>query len=202
MAEPKTTETKQPDQTTPQIPEQDERRVPESALLKQARDFAAREASLSAELKAFQDAQAKAEQELLEKNNEWQKIAEKAKTDAEKLSKDFAARERRLTLEVKLAGIHDEYAREGAIARCPSDSNIEAYVAQLQKDAAHLFKAPGLPGATPAQGGVSGQTTTDWSTIESDLYSGDLKKVSAARAKVDEWAQSHDDYPPGWKHRS
>lgn len=175
MAEPKTTETKQPDQTTtPQTSEQDERRVPESALLKQAKDFAAREAALSAELKAFQDAKAKEVEAQMAEQGKWKEIAEKAKADAEKLAKDFAARERRLTLEAKLAGIHDEYAREGAIARCPADSNIEAYVAQLQKDAAHLFKAPGLPGTTPAQAGQSGGQS---SSLEERAKKGDLVAI-------------------------
>ncbi|MFA5377728.1 MAG: hypothetical protein WC455_18405 [Dehalococcoidia bacterium] len=169
-----TTETKTTDQQTPST-DAVERRVPESALRKQAEDFQAKLSAAEAKLKAFEEAQSKAKEEQLKKDGKFQELAAAAEAKAARLEIEFAAKERRLTLEAKLAGITDKHARLGAIVDCPADADVDAYVVKLQAEAAHLFKSAGLPGANPPQAGSSGGPIN-----------------SCSETNFEEWAASED----------
>ena len=200
-------ETKPIEQKSTEDPKQttdEERRVPESALRKQAEDFARKQAELEKQLQAFKDAQEKADKAKMEQEGKFKELAEAEKARADKLAQEFAAKERRLILEAKLAGIQNEFTREGAIGRCPADMKPEDYVAQLQKDNPELFEPPKIAGGpvTAQSGRTGGSQGENWEQVEADMWSGDLAKVQPAKKKFLDYTAKHNDYPPGWKRRS
>ena len=148
-------------QTTPPSGDADakssERTVPVSALQKQAAEKdAERDAwrikyeEIFSQMKQREE---EAERKRLEDEGKFKEIAETEKRKREEAEASYKAKERRLTLEAKLAGITNNYTRKGVIEDCPADADIEEYVAQIRKDHPDLWKAPGVSAsAEPAQG--------------------------------------------------
>ena len=156
---------------------------------------------LRAEL-ADRDAKAKAaadeaERKKLEDQGKWQEIADKAKADLELAHATHAAEKRRLTLEAKLAGMHP-LALRGAIADCPQDADIDAYVADIREKHKGLFDGAtvssrstpqGMAGASTSSAAITAATAQQW--IKSD----DPEKVKAARQFVKNYFNDHRKHP-------
>ena len=157
---------------------QDDKRIPLSAHKIQLSQKDARIAELEQKIANDNAAKVKADEEAerkrLEEDGQYKELAENEKRLREEAAASHKAEIRRLTLEAKLAGITNELAREGAIARCGPDADIEEYVAQIQKDHPELWKAPGVSGsASPPQGEQSkGGPSED---LESRLHYDDPK---------------------------
>lgn len=90
------------------------------------------------------EAKAKAAEESaarkkLEEEGNYKALTEKLNAEYAAKEAAYKANERRLLLEARLAGV-DELVRDGLIARCPSDSDVEAYVAEARQKYPHVFE--------------------------------------------------------------
>ena len=209
MADPKTQEpkTNEPPEPTPPSgdaggqpdqPTENWRNEPGAkAMAKQISDWKTKFETLESEIKQRED---EAKRKRLEEEGKFKELAETEKRKREEAEASYKAKERRLTLEAKLAGITNELAREGAIARCGPDADIEEYVAKIRKEHPDLWKAPGVSAsAEPAQGEQStGGQSDEWTTVNKDYNSGDPKLVTPAELKLNKYRQEHNgEYPPG-----
>jgi hypothetical protein len=151
-----------------------------------------------------------------QKELEQAKLAEEAKLkaqgDYETLSKKMAAErdaeraqleaERRsLKLQAALAGITDDLARDGAIARCAPDADIDKYVFELKSSRPDLWQSTTFaPSRVPPQGArAQSQSGTDWEKIKQNLNHGNPKEVAAGITQVLEYQKANSGkLPPGF----
>ena len=119
-------------------------------------------AELESERKAKQDEAEAARKKQLEEQGKWQEIATDAQSKYEAALKAHEAEVKRLTLEAGLAGIDNEFTREGIIAKCPGDVDPKNYIADLKENHPELFTSnDSLPRTTP-QGIRSSSGTSNW----------------------------------------
>ena len=174
------------------------------ALADQARkareEARAAQEQLAALHAAQKAAEEKARAEQLAAAGQWEQLAAEKNAEIERIKAEHSAKERSLKLEAKLAQVSDDLARDGIIARCPADADIDEYVSGIREKRPDLFAQPGIKAAAvPAQGGQSGGKTKDWSTVKADINSGVPFRVQAAVVKLREYRYANDGkYPPGW----
>lgn len=155
-------------------------------------------AELEAERKAKTDAAAASRKKQLEEQGKWQEIANDATAKLEAAKKVHEAEVKRLTLEAGLAGIDNEFTREGIIAKCPPDVDPKNYIAELREKQPDLFKGSDVPSRSTAPGVRSGSSQTDWSKVKADMKSRDPSLVNPAIEKYEKYVSEHKAKPPGW----
>lgn len=142
------------------------------AILKQLNEERAARTALEDKLK---NEAAEAERKRLEEENNFKEIAARAEAERDRFKAEYEAREVRLRAEARLAGIRDEIAREGALARymASDDKDLDAFYEDLRKTRPDLWEAPGV---TPSQYGSSlGRKAADGDnkTLEQRVADGD-----------------------------
>lgn len=153
------------------------------------------------EVKAAEDAQAKAlEIEKLKKANDIEALIKRTEEEKKQLQATFEAQKRELKLEALLGGITDDLTRAGAMARCPSDVEVDAYVAELKAARPELWKTlPSQNGKTPSSARSESNDTTNWEKVYTDMNSTTWAVSSAAFDLVGRYAKKYGKYPPGYK---
>ena len=131
------------------------------------------------------DAADEAERKKLEEQGKWQELADKAKAELELERTKHAAEKRRLTLEAKLTGLNP-LALRGAIADCPQDADIDAYVADIKNKYKSLFEgvaafSRGTPQGMPSHGSGTDKSLEDRLKYEDPK---DPTGAAAIRAKA------------------
>lgn len=106
------------------------------AVTKQLSELKAALDEREAKAKAAEEAAAR---KKLEEEGNYKALTEKLNADFAAKEAAYKANERRLLLEARLAGV-DELVRDGLIARCPSDSDVEAYVTEARQKYPHVFE--------------------------------------------------------------
>lgn len=157
-------------------------------------------AELEQQKQAQQEAQEAAKRKQLEEQDRWKEIASDSEAKLKAAQDAHAAEVRRLTLEAGFAGIQDEFAREGVIAKCPPDADPREYIAEIKDKHPELLNPISADPATrtAAQGLRSGSGGTDWSKVKADMNSRNPALVNPAIEKYETYVRENHKKPPGW----
>lgn len=142
------------------------------------------EAAQAEAAQAERQRKADAERKRAEEAGEYQTILAQLRAEQE-AAQTAHARELatlRLRYELSRAGMADELALDGAIARY-TDGDVSEYVAQLREAHPAQFAVPGMaPASRPAQGAqTGGERAPSWDTVREWEHSKDPKLREQAR---------------------